>query len=134
MLCQLSYDHQAMVQFYQPALGVQKLLPTRCRPEAPLSIVNRGQSDSATQCVVSAPHHCAIGRLLDTETHGPKSCRSAHRILPMSKDSDRRHSYSGTTLLPIPRREVFSLSLLTFAGGSIRPFDTCRAVNGNFML
>ena len=25
MLCQLSYGHQAMVQFYQPALGVQKL-------------------------------------------------------------------------------------------------------------
>jgi len=25
-----------MVQFYQPALGVQKLLPTRCRSEAPL--------------------------------------------------------------------------------------------------
>ena len=25
MLCQLSYDHQAIVQFYQPAPGVQKL-------------------------------------------------------------------------------------------------------------
>jgi hypothetical protein len=25
MLCQLSYGHQAIRQFYQPALGVQKL-------------------------------------------------------------------------------------------------------------
>ena len=127
MLCQLSYGHQAMVQFYQPALGVQKLLPTRCRSEAPLPSINRDQLDSATQCVISAPHHCAIGRLLHTGTRGPKSCRSAHRILlPASKDSNRRHSYSGPTLVPVPRRKIFSLSLLTFAGGSIRPFGTCR--------
>ena len=127
MLCQLSYGHQAMVQFYQPALGVQKLLPTRCRSEAPLPSINRDQLDSATQYVISAPHHCAIGRLLHHGTRGPKSCRSAHRILlPASKDSNRRHSYSGPTLVPVPRRKIFSLSLLTFAGGSIRPFGTCR--------
>ena len=36
MLCQLSYDHQAMVQFYQPAPGVQKLGTMRGRSKEPL--------------------------------------------------------------------------------------------------
>ena len=36
MLCQLSYDHQVILQFYQPAPGVQKLGTARGRSKAPL--------------------------------------------------------------------------------------------------
>jgi hypothetical protein len=44
MLCQLSYDHQAILQFYQPPPGVQKLGTERGRSKAPLSRLGRDYS------------------------------------------------------------------------------------------
>ena len=123
MLCQLSYDHQAIVQFYQPAPGVQKLGTMRGRSKEPLP--RPPVFSPATRTF--AWHRCAIGLLLNTGTRGPKSCRSARQIfLLVSKDAGSRRSSSGPTLLPIPRRGVFSFRLLTFAGGSLRPFGARR--------
>jgi hypothetical protein len=54
-----------------------------------------------------ARHLRAIERLFNTRTRGPKPCRSARRILlPVFKDSSRRHSYSGLAPLPILRRDL----------------------------
>jgi hypothetical protein len=72
--------------------------------------------------MISAPQRCEVKCLLNTGTRGPKSRWFARRILlPVSKDYGRHHGYSGSTLLPFPRRENFSFQLLIYAGALFVP-------------
>jgi hypothetical protein len=109
MLCQLSYDHQVILQFYQPAPGVQKLGTARGRSKTPLPRLGHDHSKQDPKRLILAWHRYASGRLLKTGTRGPKSGQTVHRILLcVSQDSGRRHGYSGSsTLLLIPRRDLF---------------------------
>jgi hypothetical protein len=97
-----------ILQFYQPASGVQKLGTARGRSKGPLPRLGRDYSKQDPKRVILVWHRCAIWHLLNNGTRGPKSGQTVRRILlRVSKDSGRRHGYSGSTLLLIPRRDLF---------------------------